>query len=264
MGAGQPGIPLIKISGKVGNVVFAHVGDELVVRERVRPANPRTPRQVGARQGLVAAAKRWAQLSDEDFEAWVAYSEAVGRPAYNLFVALTAKFLRMHPDQEPPTAPPAGPFFGDAVRLKVVPVTAVDAGSNKVCPTLGQAEGCSGAGLGLVHQPSACEHPHPIRSAHRLPPQKGEVEPGVVEVAADRPNSAGVMTELLFQPIAHRRRKVKTREWRSAGFVSFVSGGLVVEVPLPAGTYALAYRFVDGGSGQETAMASLGSAVVGV
>ena len=80
--------------------------------------------------------------------------------------------------------------------------------------------------------------------------------------SASGPNSQGVVTELLTQPLARASRKPRAKEYTSRGFVSFTGGSLAVEVPCGVGAWACAFRFVRGDTGQETAFVPLGTVTV--
>ena len=85
---------------------------------------------------------------------------------------------------------------------------------------------------------------------------------GVVRFEARRPGQEGVVVELLTQRMAARHRTPKPRDWRSHGFVHFAEGDLSADLALPAGAYALAYRYVSLADGRETAMAEVGRVTV--
>ena len=74
-------------------------------------------------------------------------------------------------------------------------------------------------------------------------------------------NAEGVVTELLIQPLANARRAAYKDKYSSRGFVAF-AGAESVEVPCKPGAYALAFRFVRPGTGQETILYELGVVVV--
>ena len=71
-------------------------------------------------------------------------------------------------------------------------------------------------------------------------------------------NAAGVVTELLVQPLASRHRRTYLERYRHAAYVRF-EGAETVAVPAPEGWTALAYRFVNAETGQVTAIAELGA-----
>ena len=229
---GTLGIPTIKPGGKLGNVVFIQTAQGYVVRERVTPANPRTGPQVRARAGFAEASRAWGALDDAEYAAWQAYGQACGLGGQLAYMSLTRKWLATHPGGTPPTLPPAGPFFGDNVGLRIA-----DLGS-------GIAEGAdptdAGSGRSEIDDP---------RSA-------------ILTLVATQPNAQGVVTEVLVQPLANARRKPRARDWRTAAYVAFASGSLAVPVSVPPGAYAVAYRFVNAATGQATAMAVLGAVTV--
>ncbi|HZH99267.1 MAG TPA: hypothetical protein VEX38_09870 [Fimbriimonadaceae bacterium] len=208
MAKGTSGIPVVQISGALGNVVFARRGNTLTVRERVPVRNPRTEAQVSARATLAEAAKQYGQLSDEQLEAWSRYAASLSQdpPAngYTAYMKLAAKYLRVNPGGTPPALPPTSVFFGDAIAV-------------------------SAAGA-----------------------------PGEIVFTALAPNASDIVTELLLQPLPSRTRGTNPRNWRSAAYVSFAHGELEHVLPVQKGWYAVAYRFVNSVTGQETGMAALG------
>ncbi len=72
---------------------------------------------------------------------------------------------------------------------------------------------------------------------------------GGVRFTASGPNSAGVVTEVLAQVLPNVRRS-PTKFYKSLAFHAFAGSSL--DVPLDAGVYAFAYRFVRWESGQQT------------
>lgn len=75
------------------------------------------------------------------------------------------------------------------------------------------------------------------------------------------PNGAGVVTELLVQPLASIHRRAYRDKYRPVAFYAF--DGESYEAPLPPGAYATAYRFVCAATGQESALFESGLVVVG-
>lgn len=93
--------------------------------------DPRTASQQAWRQAVGRATRLYQTLDEEEHAAWRAFvmeAHEAGRtpslsPAprvYNVFVALTAKFLSLRPDQEPPRWPPARLFTGDGIVVSVL------------------------------------------------------------------------------------------------------------------------------------------------
>ena len=78
-----------------------------------------------------------------------------------------------------------------------------------------------------------------------------------VRFAATSANSAGVVTELLVQPLKNVRR-APGKFYKSTAFVTFASGSLTYDLPLNPGAYAFAYRFVNPTTGQATGERLLG------
>ena len=78
-----------------------------------------------------------------------------------------------------------------------------------------------------------------------------------VTFTATGSNAAGVVTELLLQPLASRHRRTYRDKYRHAAFVAF-SGTLTKTVACAPGWIACAYRFVNANTGQVTEIAELG------
>lgn len=98
--------------GKLGNAMFIRTADGYIAHERVVPANR-------AGRGFGQASQGWRGFSDAEFAAWEAFALPLGHPAYNIYQSLTRKWLAVHPMGVPPTMPPGGPFFRDAVRVLI-------------------------------------------------------------------------------------------------------------------------------------------------
>ncbi len=81
---------------------------------------------------------------------------------------------------------------------------------------------------------------------------------GQVAFAASAPNSPGVTTELLLQPLRSPARTPTPRGYRSAGFAAFSVGSLSVSLAAEPGAYAPAYRFVCVATGQASRLIPLG------
>ena len=84
---------------------------------------------------------------------------------------------------------------------------------------------------------------------------------GAVRFSASGANAPGVVTELLVQRLANVRR-TPTGQYKSMSFVGFVAGDLSADVPVEAGTYACACRFVERLTGRATGLTPLGVVTV--
>lgn len=120
MAVGRDGIAGLRISGKVGNVVFARYGDALIVREYVIPRNPRTAAQIASRNKFAQASLLWKGLTPAQFDTWQAFSATQKKAPYLVFMSLTRKWLAVNPSRTPPLTAPTAPFVGDASALSVV------------------------------------------------------------------------------------------------------------------------------------------------
>ena len=77
---------------------------------------------------------------------------------------------------------------------------------------------------------------------------------GQVTLTASAPNAAGVKTEILVQTLKSRNRVPTAKGYRTKLFYAYSTGNLTFNMSLPAGSYALAYRFVETATGRETAL----------
>lgn len=226
--ADHEGMAKVKMSGvlsapvgKVGDLVFVRLpGGGVSMRDRSAPANPRTAAQHAWRHAMAQATRLYKTLDEDEYSAWAAFVERQHRasplaslsPAprvYNVFVALTAKFIALNPGVEPPRIPPTTAFLGDGVVVS--------------------AMGLSGG----------------------------------VRFTGSGPNSSGVATELLLQPLASPGRRGDPGKYRIAGVHAFASVGDPVEVPCRRGPALAAVRFVSLESGQSSALIPLGRVTVG-
>jgi hypothetical protein len=86
---------------------------------------------------------------------------------------------------------------------------------------------------------------------------------GALRFTADRPNSTGVVTELLALSVRSALSEPRDRDYRALARVAFVSGGLSVEVAARPGRHAVAARFLLRATGQATGVLRLGVVEVG-
>ena len=94
-------ISSIPKSGRQGSVVYVNTRHGKVVREYVRPSNPRTPEQQGKRSNFGAVSKHWRTLTPEQLAAWRIASanhyfmteagEQVRLNCYHFFVSLNRR-----------------------------------------------------------------------------------------------------------------------------------------------------------------------------
>ena len=85
---------------------------------------------------------------------------------------------------------------------------------------------------------------------------------GAVLFTAGGPNAAGIVTELLLQPLANGGRAPKANLFRTQKFVGFAGGSLSSSVPAAPGWYAPAFRFVNSATGQEAGRVMLAAVQV--
>ena len=260
------GVPGFGIRGRVGGLEFyPGPGGETIVRAVPTVRAARTPGQLAGERRIRLVGAAWRDLSLPETEAWIRWADGDGRRAYNLFSALGVKCLQMRPDAPVPRLPPTAKFLGDGIRVGISPLPsggegAGGEGSHDARLAFGprgtdlrKKVGPEDASLDLSETPLT---PTPL-------PRRGEGA-GVPGMAfeASGPNSAGVVTELLTQPLARASRKPRAKEYTSRGFVAFAGGSRAVAVPCAVGAWACAFRFVRWDTGQETALVPLGTVVV--
>ncbi len=85
-----------------------------------------------------------------------------------------------------------------------------------------------------------------------------EAVAGGIRFVADRPNQAGVWTELLVAQVRSWGACPNAHAFRHRGFVQFGEGGLEVVVSVSAGLYACGVRFVREATGQFTPLVRVG------
>ncbi len=227
------------------------------MRDRVVPRNPRTADQTRQRNRLARAVATWSGLDPGVRAAWEAYARSLavtdpesGLPrtprAMNLFTAQFTKLMQLDPAAAPPLSPPGNPFFGDAVSVTVAPMWL---GRPAPGPQ-GGPPSPGGVGEGLD-------------SPFRDPFVPDAPEGTGATFTADRANSAGVVTELLLQPLATGARRAYRDKYRAQGFVAFAPGSLSATVPALPGWHACGVRFVNAATGQATPVVELGTVLVG-
>ncbi|MCE9557616.1 MAG: hypothetical protein K8R88_01565 [Armatimonadetes bacterium] len=87
--------------------------------------------------------------------------------------------------------------------------------------------------------------------------------PGVVRVSGSQANAAGMVTEILLQPLASAGRQPRDGHYRTAGFHIFSAGALTVDFPVRSRFVGVAARFVCAATGQATAVLPVGVVEVG-
>jgi len=249
-----PSVLLDDLRGKAGGVAFTKGRSGLVVRPRTHPRDPETPAQTAIRTNLARAAQVYRALTPAELAAWRAYAQSVTRTnpvqgtpyhpcANTAFMALAAKFLQIHtPDLSAeasakagppvPTTPPETPFPGDTITIS--------ASATEHLSLLRQGEVGESANRVGVPNPS---------------PQPLSPNP-YIAFSASAPNTPGVTTELLLQPLVSPNRTPHARRYRTVAFHTFTDP-LTVTVPAEEGWYAAAYRFVNPATGQSTPMVPL-------
>lgn len=85
----------------------------------------------------------------------------------------------------------------------------------------------------------------------------GSGTPGQLSFIASAANATGVRTELLVQALKGKNRKAMPKAYVSKGFTTYAAGSLTSNVTVPAGYWAVGYRFVETATGRETAIVPL-------
>ncbi len=202
------------VSGRLGNIVLVEQPRYgVVMRQRVRPANPKSPAQQVWRNAMKRAGAAFRMLDSAQYQAWqnwIAGQTAPGEkpiPVVQEFMKLASKFAMANPGMPITLTPPSAPFGGDSVVV--------------VLQTTGN---------GIAFEPS-------------------------------QPNGAGVVTEILIQPVRAVFSPTYLEKYRSQGFTDFTHSGFGVKPG--SGVYACAIRFVHAGTGQAGPILELGAVVVG-
>lgn len=86
---------------------------------------------------------------------------------------------------------------------------------------------------------------------------------GAVRFRASVPNTVGVVTELLLQPLASPGQRGEAGKYRGQGYQAFAAGAMSVDVPCRKGPALTAVRFVHRATGQASALVPLGRVAVG-
>ncbi len=82
---------------------------------------------------------------------------------------------------------------------------------------------------------------------------------GHITFTAGGANSPNVKTEPLWQPLKFGHQSPQSRAYRTQAFVAFTGSPLAATLPATPGWYALAYRFVNVQTGQETPIHIIGA-----
>ncbi|RYG22842.1 hypothetical protein EON82_15890 [bacterium] len=80
---------------------------------------------------------------------------------------------------------------------------------------------------------------------------------GQVTFTASAANTTGTTTELLLQPLKGKNRTPLAKGYRTKTFKVFLAGSLTMNVSVPTGYYAAAYRYVNVATGQATPLVPL-------
>ena len=251
MGKSRFSVAFDEGAGGFGPYVVARGRSGPVVRRRAVYRRRSTPEQLAQEGRLKRVAAAWGELGAAEARAWGAYAAGIEKrdpvsgtayspTGYNVFSGLALRLVQMDAAAAIPALPPTGRFMGDRVVVEVGSGSpSFHSGERK-----GLGDGESGASGSLPLTPS-------------LASERG----GILTFSASTANAPGVVTELLTQRLANVRR-TPTAQYKSAGFVAFVQGSLSADVPVEAGTYACAARFVERATGRATGLTPLGVVTV--
>ena len=218
------------LRGRIGEAVYVQGTTGTQLRRRPQRVGALTPGQIAAAERMETIGYFWSLVDLQGVERWRDYA-----------VRLQAMLPAL--ERRPMNAYQA--FLQLATRLLMIDSTAD-------LPLLPPSAAFAGDAVAVVGEPFATADPTPT------PPEGEEIR-----FLANRPNAPGVLTELLFQRLASVGRAPVGTKYRSQRFVAFSDGGLEAMVPCAVGWYALAYRFVDAGTGQATGVFPCGIVRVG-
>ena len=123
----KPSVIADGLSGTTGNAVFAETEYGIVMRNRPTASSVSTPAQDAIRSNMERVSRTYALMTPEQYAGWQRYIASLPLPkgkqrtpkVYHTYSGLACKYLQMVPDATPPLDAPAGPFFGDVVRLSL-------------------------------------------------------------------------------------------------------------------------------------------------
>ena len=159
------------ISGKMGGVIFAETAEGTVMKNRITPANPRTPKQTNVRSDFKQATQLYDTLTVAQRMAWKQYAANLSaqskrsgktftRKAFNVFTGLSAKYLQINPAGTAPLDPPTASFGGDTALITA------NATAGRITFTANQAN-AEGVKTELLLQPLASAGRTPIPGRYR-------------------------------------------------------------------------------------------------
>jgi hypothetical protein len=191
------------------------------------------------------------ELDPAEMAAWRDYAERLAADAWaerrlmqanplNAYRALALKFLQVNGITEPPRMPPVQAFGGDGIAVSVeLGTTSFELGTSSLELRTSNVER---AGSNL-----------PPSTLNNLP----SLSSGELVFTASGPNSPGVVTELLLQPLRLSISNPDPAKYRHGAFVQFESGSLEATLPSPAGWLSPAVRFVLAATGQTSGLIAL-------
>lgn len=202
------------LRGRDGTVVISKGSSGLKLTPWIRPTNPKSGPQTGARAALTKCTKTFEGFAESTANAWNAYGATQFRTnpitlvTYSLsgiaaFAELGTKYLQLNPNGTLPSTPPTSEFTGDTITVSAAAGT------------------------------------------------------GAIVFTGSAQNGSGITTEVLIQKLASANRKPSPDAYVHADFKAFTTLSLSVSVPVTAGYYSVAYRFVKASTGQATPLVVL-------
>ncbi|RYG17596.1 hypothetical protein EON82_23675, partial [bacterium] len=121
------------LSGKMGNVVVVESAYGTILREAVGRSGEKSPLQIESERRMAKASRAFGSLTREEGQEWAAYGKTLAEPhpktgrvvglsGKQAFNRLANKLLQIDLQAELPRTPPTAPFFGDGVRVTIIPL----------------------------------------------------------------------------------------------------------------------------------------------
>lgn len=257
MAKAAPSILNAGLSGSAGPVTFVRRREGgTFIRQRDTPTDPSTNRQLETRQAMRRANHSFSLLTPAEMAAWKLYAARLADLAWaerqprqvnplNAYRTLALKWIQLNGFAEPPRTPPVTPFGGDGIL-----VTAAPSESRKDGQDCKDSEDCYFGKENLSQGPLR-EGSSP--SSQPLP--RASLAGGAsLTFTSSGPNSPGVVTELLLQPLRIAVSTPEPLKHRHSVFVAFTSDHLSQSVPAPRGWLSPAVRFVLSSTGQSSGL----------
>ncbi len=198
------------LRGKAGNVVFVKSREGTLVKPRVSPTNPNTKSQASIRSALTQAAQAWTTLTAAQVKAWNDYADSK-------------------------------PHFDNATNK-----TTTSTGFNTFVKLTAKWFAVTGEETGFAVNPPLTT----FVGDDITVTANEESSPGNITFVASGENAEDITTELLIQRLPTTTRQPDKNGYRIAAYETFEGVSPEVEIPVSAGYYVAAYRFVNTVTGQ--------------